>query len=351
MAATEPPLEVRGRRSRDEALRPRRHEAHLPPRRLVPRGRRRGAAPARGSRRGPVLLRERPLRRALPRAAEPRHQVPRSPETGGVIKVSVSDGKGGRQSLLSESVYEVQAPKGGVVTLEYQDIQLTADYVRADRRDEGRRGRGGRRPRAGAVPPHGPAARARPHRQDRRPHGREGRARRDLRPRRHPREGRGRGRFAIRDGAVTACEGEDPAWEFRGEGRRRHARRLREAEDGRLPPRRRPAPLHARTSSGPRSATAPRASSSRASATAAGAAAGWACRTTRSSGGRPTRRSRPTSTRRSTSASAPSCGSGRARGRASRACTTPSSTPTRSGSGRRPAPSWPTTSPRGPGPS
>lgn len=46
--------------------------------------------------------------------------------------MSVSDGQGGRQSLHSETVYEVQAPQGGVVTLEYQDIRLTARYVRAD---------------------------------------------------------------------------------------------------------------------------------------------------------------------------------------------------------------------------
>ena len=168
----------------------------------------------------------------------------RAPEAGGVIKVSVSDGKGGRQSLLSESVYEVQAPKGGVVTLEYQDIRLTADYVRADSEDEARRGRGRRRSRAGAFPPDGPAPRARPHRQDRRPHGRAGRARRDLRPRRHPREVGGadlrdprRRRHRLRGGR--------PGVEVRGEGRCRHARRLREAQVGRLPPRRHPAPLHA----------------------------------------------------------------------------------------------------------
>ena len=90
----------------------------------------------------------------------------------------------------------------------------------------------------------GPAPRARPHRQDRRPHGREGRARRDLRPRRHPREDGGadvrdprRRRHRLRGGR--------PGVGVPGEGRRRHARRLREAEDGRLPPRRRPAPLHA----------------------------------------------------------------------------------------------------------
>jgi LPS-assembly protein len=138
----------------------------------------------------------------------------RMPEAGGVVKVSVSDGKGGRQSLLSESVYEIQAPKGGRVTLEYQDIRLTADYVRADRKtkvvvaegevvlEQGTSRLEGLRLELDLTDKTGVLT--------------DGRAElAGILVRGATLAKTGTRTFEIRDGAVTACEGDDPAWEFR----------------------------------------------------------------------------------------------------------------------------------------
>jgi LPS-assembly protein len=54
------------------------------------------------------------------------------PEKGGSIKVTVPEGEGGRQSLVSENVWDAEAPPGKFVTVEYQDIRLTARKIRAD---------------------------------------------------------------------------------------------------------------------------------------------------------------------------------------------------------------------------
>lgn len=127
--------------------------------------------------------------------------------------MSVSDGQGGRQSLLSETVYEVQAPRGGRVTVEYQDIRLTADWVRADTKTKHVVAEGD------VVLEQGPTRLA------------GLRLELDL-------EGKtgiltdgsaelagilvrgatlaktGARTFEVRDGSVTACEGDDPAWVF-----------------------------------------------------------------------------------------------------------------------------------------
>ena len=137
----------------------------------------------------------------------------RTPEAGGVIKVSVSDGKGGRQSLLSESVYEVQAPKGGLVTLEYQDIKLTADYVRADRRTKVVVAEGD------VVLEQGPSRltglRLDLDLTDKTGVLTDGKAElAGILMRGATLAKTGARTFEIRDGAVTACEGDRPAWEF-----------------------------------------------------------------------------------------------------------------------------------------
>ncbi len=137
----------------------------------------------------------------------------RMPEEGGVIKVTVSDGKGGRQSLLSEDVYETQAPKGGVVTLEYQDIKLTADYVRADRRTRQVVAEGD------VVLEQGPSrmtgVRLDLDLTDKTGILTDGTAElAGIIVRGAVLAKTGARTFEIRDGAVTACEGDDPAWEF-----------------------------------------------------------------------------------------------------------------------------------------
>jgi Organic solvent tolerance protein OstA len=136
------------------------------------------------------------------------------PEAGGVITVSVSDGQGGRQSLLSETVYEVQAPKGGVVTLEYQDIRLTADWVRADTKtkqvvaegdvvlEQGTTRLKGLRLEMDLTEKTGILT--------------DGSAElAGILVRGATIAKTGARTFEIRDGSVTACEGDDPAWEFR----------------------------------------------------------------------------------------------------------------------------------------
>lgn len=129
------------------------------------------------------------------------------------MKVSVSDGQGGRQSLISESVYEVQAPEGGVVTLEYQDVRLTARYVRADTKaktvvaegdvllEQGPTRMTGLRldldlfDKTGVLTD-GTAEFA------------------GILLRGAALAKTGARTFEIRDGTVTACEGDDPAWVF-----------------------------------------------------------------------------------------------------------------------------------------
>ncbi|MBK8598404.1 MAG: LPS-assembly protein LptD [Holophagales bacterium] len=138
----------------------------------------------------------------------------RAPEAGGVITVSVSDGKGGRQSLLSENVYEVQAPKGGVVTLEYQDIKLTADYVRADRRTKIVVAEGD------VVLEQGPSRlkglRLELDLTDKTGVVTDGSAElAGIFVRGATLAKTGTRTFEIRDGALTACDGERPAWEFK----------------------------------------------------------------------------------------------------------------------------------------
>jgi LPS-assembly protein len=136
------------------------------------------------------------------------------PEAGGLIKVSVSDGKGGRQSLISETVYEVQAPRGGVVTVEYQDIRLTADYVRADTKsklvvaegdvvlEQGTTRLTGLRLEMDLADKTGILT--------------DGKAElAGILVRGAVLAKTGARTFEIRDGAVTSCEGDDPAWEFR----------------------------------------------------------------------------------------------------------------------------------------
>ena len=54
------------------------------------------------------------------------------PEKGGMVKVTVPAGEGGRQSLVSENVWDAEAPPGELVVLEYQDIKLRARKIRAD---------------------------------------------------------------------------------------------------------------------------------------------------------------------------------------------------------------------------
>ena len=141
----------------------------------------------------------------------------RAPEAGGVITVSVSDGKGGRQSLLSENVYEVQAPKGGVVTLEYQDIKLTADYVRADRRTKVVVAEGD------VVLQQGPSRlkglRLELDLTDKTGVVTDGSAElAGIFVRGATLAKTGMRTFEIRDGSLTACDGERPAWEFRLQG-------------------------------------------------------------------------------------------------------------------------------------
>ncbi len=138
----------------------------------------------------------------------------RMPEAGGVITVTVSDGKGGRQSLISEDVYETQAPKGGVVTLEYQDIKLTADYVRADRKTRQVVAEGD------VVLEQGPSRltglRLEMDLTDKTGILTDGKAElAGILLRGAVLAKTGARTFEIRDGAVTACEGDDPAWEFR----------------------------------------------------------------------------------------------------------------------------------------
>jgi LPS-assembly protein len=54
------------------------------------------------------------------------------PEKGGVFRVEVPPGEGGKQSLVNENVWEAEAPPGLLVTVTYQDIELKARKVRAD---------------------------------------------------------------------------------------------------------------------------------------------------------------------------------------------------------------------------
>ena len=56
----------------------------------------------------------------------------RAPEKGGAVKVVVPPFEGGRQTLVSENVWEAEAPAGERITLEYQDIRLMARWVRVD---------------------------------------------------------------------------------------------------------------------------------------------------------------------------------------------------------------------------
>lgn len=56
----------------------------------------------------------------------------RLPEKGGLVKVTVPEGEGGRQTLVSENVWDAEAPPGKFVTVEYQDIRLKARKIRAD---------------------------------------------------------------------------------------------------------------------------------------------------------------------------------------------------------------------------
>ncbi len=56
----------------------------------------------------------------------------RTPEKGGVIKIDVPPGEGGRLSLVSKSVGEAFAPPGALVLVEYQDLKLRARHVRVD---------------------------------------------------------------------------------------------------------------------------------------------------------------------------------------------------------------------------
>ena len=138
----------------------------------------------------------------------------RVPEAGGVIKVSVSDGKGGRQSLISETVYEVQAPRGGVVTVEYQDIRLTADYVLADTKTKQVVAEGD------VVLEQGPSRltglRLEMDLNDKTGILTDGQAElAGILVRGAVLAKTGARTFEIRDGAVTACEGDDPAWEFK----------------------------------------------------------------------------------------------------------------------------------------
>ncbi len=127
--------------------------------------------------------------------------------------MSVSDGKGGRQSLISETVYEVQAPKGGRVTVEYQDIRLTADYVRADTKtkvvvaegevvlEQGTSRLAGLRLELDLSDKTGTLT--------------DGQAELSgILVRGATLAKTGAKTFQIRNGSVTACEGEDPAWEF-----------------------------------------------------------------------------------------------------------------------------------------
>jgi LPS-assembly protein len=136
------------------------------------------------------------------------------PEAGGLIKVSVSDGKGGRQSLISETVYEVQAPKGGVVTVEYQDIRLTADYVRADTKSKLVVAEGDVILEQGTTRLTG--LRLEMNLADKTGILTDGKAElAGILVRGATLAKTGARTFEIRDGAVTSCEGDDPAWEFR----------------------------------------------------------------------------------------------------------------------------------------
>ena len=128
--------------------------------------------------------------------------------------MSVSDGKGGRQSLHSETVYEVQAPEGGVVTLEYQDIRLTADWVRADRKTNVVVAEGN------VVLEQGPSRltglRLELDLTDKTGLLTDGTAElAGILVRGAVLAKTGARTFEVRDGSVTACEGDDPAWMFR----------------------------------------------------------------------------------------------------------------------------------------
>lgn len=54
------------------------------------------------------------------------------PEKGGLVKISVPEGEGGRLSVVAENVGEAVAPEGSLVSVEYQDIRLQARRVRVD---------------------------------------------------------------------------------------------------------------------------------------------------------------------------------------------------------------------------
>ncbi|MFN7986096.1 MAG: LPS assembly protein LptD [Thermoanaerobaculia bacterium] len=128
--------------------------------------------------------------------------------------MSVSDGKGGRQSLLSDNVYEVQAPKGGRVTVEYQDIRLTADYVRAETKSKLVVAEGD------VVLEQGPSRleglRLELDLTDKTGILTDGRAElAGIFVQGATLAKTGARTFQIRDGAVTACDGDDPAWVFK----------------------------------------------------------------------------------------------------------------------------------------
>lgn len=128
--------------------------------------------------------------------------------------MSVSDGKGGRQSLLSDNVYEVQAPKGGRVTVEYQDIRLTADYVRAETKTKLVVAEGD------VVLEQGPSRleglRLELDLTDKTGILTDGRAElAGIFVQGATLAKTGARTFQIRDGTVTACDGDDPAWVFK----------------------------------------------------------------------------------------------------------------------------------------
>ncbi len=54
------------------------------------------------------------------------------PEKGGLVKISVPEGSGGRLSVVGEETGEAVAPEGQNVLVEYQDVRLTARRVRVD---------------------------------------------------------------------------------------------------------------------------------------------------------------------------------------------------------------------------
>ncbi|MCG3192610.1 MAG: LPS-assembly protein LptD [Thermoanaerobaculia bacterium] len=60
----------------------------------------------------------------------------RVPEKGTAIRIQVPEGEGGRLSLLTETSGEAVAPPGKTVEVEYQDIKLAAKKVRVDYKEQ-----------------------------------------------------------------------------------------------------------------------------------------------------------------------------------------------------------------------